>query len=130
VREVGRSAWTFSKKLRYLNDSIFSFTDLPIRVLTAIGMVGLTLSILFGATVLVARIAGLIQVPGYAATVILVAFFGTLNCLGIGILGGYLWRTFENTKNRPNYIIASHDTHSGQAADATSGDTSPRSLVE
>lgn len=118
AREVGRSAWTFKKKLRYLSDSIYSFTDLPIRLLTLVGMVGLTLSIMFGFTVLVARLSGLIQVPGYAATVVLVSFFGTLNCLGLGILGGYLWRTFENTKGRPNYVIAAHDTFSRQIADA------------
>ncbi len=117
AREVGRSAWTFKKKLRYLSDSIYSFTDLPIRILTSVGMIGLSLSVLFGITVLVARLSGLIQVPGYAATVVLVAFFGTLNCLGLGILGGYLWRTFENTKRRPNFVIASHEIFGRQIAD-------------
>jgi glycosyltransferase involved in cell wall biosynthesis len=125
AREVGRSAWTFKKKLRYLSDSIYSFTDLPIRILTSVGMIGLLLSILFGITVLVARLSGLIQVPGYAATVVLVAFFGTLNCLGLGILGGYLWRTFENTKRRPNFVIASHDIFSRQVVDAGQGEHDP-----
>jgi len=115
LREVGKSSWTFEKKLRYLSDSIFSFTDLPIRVLTAIGTVGLTLSVLFGIAVLIAKMSGAIPVPGYAATVVLISFFGTLNCLGIGILGGYLWRTFENTKIRPNFVVASHDVFQGAA---------------
>jgi glycosyltransferase involved in cell wall biosynthesis len=119
VREVGRSAWTFKKKLRYLSDSIFSFTDLPIRLLTAIGTVGLTLSVLFGIAVAIAKMSGMIPVPGYAATVVLISFFGTLNCLGIGILGGYLWRTFENTKTRPNFVLASHDVFSGSVAQRT-----------
>ncbi len=122
AREVGRSAWTFKKKLRYLSDSIYSFTDLPIRILTSVGMIGLSLSILFGITVLVARLSGLIQVPGYAATVVLVSFFGTLNCLGLGILGGYLWRTFENTKRRPNFVIASRDTFGTRVTDAGQGE--------
>ncbi len=121
-RQVGRSAWTFSKKLRYLTDSIFSFTDLPIRLLTSIGIIGLVLSVLFGIAVLVTKLSGMIAVPGYAATVVLIAFFGTLNCLGIGILGGYLWRTFENTKSRPNFILAAHDVYSGNSGTSASAE--------
>ncbi|MFZ5890627.1 MAG: glycosyltransferase family 2 protein [Myxococcota bacterium] len=111
AREVGTSAWTFTKKLRYLSDSIYGFTDLPIRLLTTVGTVGLILSVLFGIGVAIAKLSGRIAVPGYSATVVLISFFGTLNCLGIGVLGGYLWRTFENTKGRPNYIVASHNEY-------------------
>lgn len=107
AREIGKSAWTFKKKLRYLNDSIFSFTDLPIRVLTAIGASGLLVTAAFGSLVVLARLSGLIEVPGYAATVLLVMFFGTLNCFGLGVVGGYVWRGFENSKARPNFIVAS-----------------------
>jgi hypothetical protein len=47
----------------------------------------------------------LITVPGYAATVIVVAFFGGLNSLGLSTVGAYVWRSFENTKGRPNAVI-------------------------
>ena len=53
-------------------------------------------------------------VPGYAATVLTVMFFGGLNSLGIGILGEYLWRTFENTKGRPSYVVLSRAEFSGR----------------
>ena len=56
-----------------------------------------------------ARLGGGIQVPGYTATVLVVMFFGGLNSLGIGLLGEYLWRTFENTKRRPGYLVARAD---------------------
>lgn len=110
LREVGRSAWTFSKKLRYMTDSVYGFTDLPVRLLTRIGLVGVIGSIVFGAIVAIARLGGAIAIPGYAATIIMVTFFGALNCLGLGIIGNYVWRTFENTKDRPNAIIASRQT--------------------
>lgn len=110
LREVGRSAWTFSKKLRYMTDSVYGFTDLPVRLLTRIGLVGVAGSIVFGAIVAIARLGGAIAIPGYAATIIMVTFFGALNCLGLGIIGNYVWRTFENTKERPNAIIAAHVT--------------------
>ena len=40
-------------------------------------------------------------VPGYAATILVVLFFGAFNALGLGIIGSYVWRAFENTKRRP-----------------------------
>jgi hypothetical protein len=72
----------------------------------SLGLLGLSLSALFAVVVAVAKLEGSIPVPGYAATVLVVTFFGALNCFGLGIIGGYVWRTFENTKGRPNYIVA------------------------
>jgi nicotinamide riboside transporter PnuC len=57
--------------------------------------------------VLVARLSGLIAVPGYAAIVLTIAFFAGLNMLGLGIIGAYVWRAFENTKSRPDSVIMS-----------------------
>lgn len=108
-REIGKSAWTFQKKLRYMLDSIYSFTDLPVRILTRIGVVGLFASLLLALIVVFAKLSGTIPVPGYAATMLVVTFFGALNCFGLGVIGNYVWRSFENTKFRPNFIVASHD---------------------
>lgn len=105
-RELGSSAWTFSKKLRYLSNSVFGFTDLPIRALTMIGVLGLFASTLLAMLTLYAKLSGAIEIPGYAATVLIVTFFGGLNCLGLGVVGNYVWRGFENTKNRPPYVVA------------------------
>jgi polyisoprenyl-phosphate glycosyltransferase len=107
LRTVGVSAWTFSKKLRYLTDSVFSFSDLPIRLLTRVGVLGLITTLVFSSAVAIAKISGAIPVPGYAALAIAISFFGALNCLGLGVIGNYVWRTFENTKARPNFIVAS-----------------------
>jgi glycosyltransferase involved in cell wall biosynthesis len=116
-RHSGRSGWTFRKKLAYLMDSVFSFSDLPIKFLLRTGALGLALSLAFAAVVLTARLTGGIDVPGYAATVLTITFFGALNCFGLGVIGGYVWRTFENTKGRPTYIVASAERF-GPAADA------------
>lgn len=105
-RPYGKSAWGLRRKLRYLADSVFSFSDLPIRLLFGVGMVGLAVSVLLGVAVLVARLAGSIDVPGYAATLLVIVFFGALNMVGLGILGAYTWRAFENTKRRPGFVIA------------------------
>lgn len=106
-RPYGKSAWSWRRKLRYLADSVFSFTDLPIRLAFGAGLLGLAVSVVLGIAVLVAKFAGGIDVPGYAATMLVIVFFGALNMIGLGILGSYTWRAFENTKRRPGFVIAS-----------------------
>lgn len=100
-REHGKSAWTFKKKMSYLMDSIFSFTDLPIRLLTRVGAVGATLAALMGIIVIIAKLHGAIEVPGYAMIMLAITFLGCANLMGLGIVGSYAWRTYENTKQRP-----------------------------
>jgi hypothetical protein len=107
ARQHGRSAWTLARKLRYLVDSVFAFSDLPVRLLVGLGGAGLLFSLFFGLIVFIARISGLIPVPGYAATVLVISFFAGLNSLGLGIIGSYVWRAFENTKRRPQAVVMS-----------------------
>lgn len=105
TREHGVSAWTLRKKARYLSDSIFSFTDLPIRLLLAVGVGGMLISLLLAVAVAVARLSGAIEVSGYAATITVITFFAALNLAGLGIIGAYVWRCFENTKRRPGAVV-------------------------
>lgn len=103
----GKSAWTFKKKFTYFKDSIFSFTDLPIRLLTQFGALGIFLSTVMAFGVLVGKLTGLVSVPGYSATILTIIFFGALNLFGLGIIGTYAWRTYENTKRRPSALVMS-----------------------
>ena len=106
-RRHGRSAWTWARKIAYLTDSLFSFSDLPIRALTWAGIAGLVLSTLLAIVVVAARMSGEIPIPGYAATVLTIVFFASLNSFGLGIIGGYTWRAYENVKGRPSSIVMS-----------------------
>src|SRR6185503_7795948 len=65
-RTDGRSAWTLAKKLRYGFDSLFSFTDVPIRLLLFLGLGGTLTAVIFAVMLLSASLAGRISVPGYA----------------------------------------------------------------
>jgi len=109
-RPYGSSAWTFRRKLKYLSDSVFAFSDLPVRLLFFTGLAGLLLAIALGLLVLIARIVGLIDAPGYSATVLIILFFGALNTFGLGVVGAYAWRAYENTKQRPGYVVLSTET--------------------
>jgi glycosyltransferase involved in cell wall biosynthesis len=101
ARAHGVSAWTFRKKVNYLMDSVFAFTDLPIRMLIRVGALGSAAAAIFGVVVIAARLMGIITVPGYAMTAMLIVFFSALNLLSLGIVGSYAWRAYENTKARP-----------------------------
>jgi glycosyltransferase involved in cell wall biosynthesis len=105
-RATGRSRWTLRRRVTYVADSVFSFTDLPVRLLIWVGVVGMVLSTIAALIVLVVRLVGEVPVPGYAATVLMVLFFGGLNALGLGVVGSYAWRAYENTKRRPNAVVS------------------------
>lgn len=106
TRKEGKSGWTFRKKFDYMLDSIFAFTDYPIRLLIMIGASGCTFSVILAGVVFAAQLLGHITVPGYAATMLAILFFSMLNVLGIGLVGMYAWRTYENSKRRPLAVVA------------------------
>jgi glycosyltransferase involved in cell wall biosynthesis len=105
AREHGSSAWGFRRKVRYLLDSVFSFSDWPIRMFVLTGAAGLIAALALGITILLARVTDVIAVPGYAATMVAILFFAGINLLGLGVIGSYVWRTYENTKARPLAVV-------------------------
>ena len=115
-REFGKSAWTLRKKLRYLSDSVFAFTDLPVRMLTGLGVAGIAITLLLGVITIVAKFTGAVIVPGYAGTMLTILFFGALNSLGLGIVGTYAWHAFENTKSRPLAVIQTSEIFNSEGS--------------
>jgi glycosyltransferase involved in cell wall biosynthesis len=111
ARTAGKSAWTLRKRLRYAINSIFNFTDLPVRILLFTGSLAVILALGLGITVLLSRLLGKIAVPGYAALILTVVFFGGVTSLGLGIVGQYIWITLQNVRNRPLFIVRSIDCH-------------------
>jgi len=107
ARQHGESAWTWRKKLSYLADSVFAFTDLPIRALLLAGSAGVLVASVVGLLAVFGRLMGWIVVPGYAMTMVAILFFGALNLLSLGIVGSYAWRAYENTKQRPQALMLS-----------------------
>ena len=110
-RLEGKSAWTLGKKLRYALDSIFNFTDLPIRILLYSGAVALLLAIVVSALVVFAKLRGDIPVPGYTPIVLAHHVLRRADSLGFGIVGQYLWLGLQIGRRRPNYIVRSAEEH-------------------
>lgn len=105
ARAHGESAWTWRKKVSYLADSVFAFTDLPIRGLLLAGSVGVLAATALGLLAVIGRLMGWIAVSGYTMTMVVILFFGALNLLSLGVVGSYAWRAYENTKQRPQALV-------------------------
>jgi polyisoprenyl-phosphate glycosyltransferase len=108
-RPVGRSAWGFRRKVRYLLDSIFSFTDLPITAIIAVGAIGVLVSTIWATIVLAAWAAGQIDVAGYTPLMLALLFLTSAVLIALGLVGSYVWRTYENSKRRPDAIPMTHE---------------------
>lgn len=107
ARQEGRTGWTVGRKLRYALDSVFSFTDLPIRILLSLGAIGTLAALAAGIVVLVAWALGRVPVLGYTPLMLVITFFGGLTALGLGMIGQYLWLALQNSRQRPNFIVRS-----------------------
>ena len=105
AREVGMSRWTFKKKIRLVADTLFSFSTLPITVVSGIGTFSCIGAVLWALIVFVCKLLGTINVSGWTTLFLFNLFSFGIIMLTLGILGGYLWRTFDASRNRPPYII-------------------------
>jgi glycosyltransferase involved in cell wall biosynthesis len=115
-REHGTSGWTVRKKLRYMNDSIFSFTDLPITVLITAGLLGVLASLVAGVAVFAAWATGNVEVEGYTPMMLMLFLLCSSILLALGIVGSYVWRTYENSKRRPGAVPMQHEHFPGSPA--------------
>ena len=104
-REIGTSKWTLKKKVRLVTDTLFSFSTLPISLVTGIGTASFIGALVWGIVVLIFKLMGLIQVSGWTTLFIFNLFSLGIIMVTLGILGGYLWRTFDASRNRPTYIV-------------------------
>lgn len=105
AREIGESKWTLKKKIRLVMDTLFSFSSLPITAVLAVGVGSMVVAIIWAVIVLVSKLCGAIAVSGWTSLFIFNLFSFGVTMMTLGILGEYLWRTFDACRNRPPYII-------------------------
>ena len=104
-REIGKSRWTFGKKIKYLIDGVLSYSYFPIRMMSIIG--GLTAFMGFGYALVIVISWFIADVPfkGWAPIMIAILILSGIQMLMIGIVGEYLWRTLDQVRGRQCYII-------------------------
>ncbi|MES2287023.1 MAG: glycosyltransferase family 2 protein [Bacteroidota bacterium] len=104
-REIGKSRWTMKKKIQLFIDSFVSFSYAPLRFITISGILLGSVSFIYALYVLYAKLSGHVDVEGWTTMMMVFLLVSSFQMLAIGIIGEYLWRNFEATRNRPAYVI-------------------------
>jgi len=105
ARQGGASGWTYWKLWNFALDGITSFSRVPLQVLSGGGLLIAGVALLYGAWMVLRTLLFGIDLPGYASLMTAVLLLGGLQLLGLGVLGEYLGRVFEEVKRRPLYLV-------------------------
>ena len=103
-RAAGVSKWNFAKLLNYAIDGIIGYSTKPLRFATFLGGISAVAAFIYLIIVILEKLITGIDIPGYATIIVLILFLGSIQLFCIGIIGEYVGRTFEQSKNRPIYI--------------------------
>lgn len=108
-RHAGVTKYPLRKMLKFAIDGITAFSDIPLRFASWLGFAASTVAFLYALAIIVARLFHF-HTPeytrGWASTVVIVLFLGGVQLIGIGILGEYIGRIYDEVKGRPLYLIA------------------------
>jgi glycosyltransferase involved in cell wall biosynthesis len=105
ARIEGESGYTFKKLMKIALDGIFSFSSVPIRVITILGFIGLAFAIVYSIMVIYGYLAHGIEAKGFATLAIIISFFSSLSLICLGIIGEYVVRIYDEVRDRPYVII-------------------------
>ena len=103
-RAAGTTKWSFGKLFNYAIDGIIGYSTTPLRIATILGMFTAISALIYLVIVILQKLITGIDIPGYATIIVLILFLGSMQLFCIGIIGEYVGRTFEQSKNRPIYI--------------------------
>ena len=115
-REIGRSRWTLSKKLKYFVDGFVTYTVAPIRFISLVGLVVSLLSFAYASVIFVGKLGWGIPIQGWAPIMISILMLSGVQLVMLGVIGEYLWRSYYETRRLPNYVV---ETTLGTGASAS-----------
>lgn len=104
ARVAGTTKWNFVKLLNYAIEGIIGFSTRPLRYSIYFGSLTAIAAVLYLVWVVIEKLCFGIDIPGYATIIVLILLLGSMQLFCIGIIGEYVGRTFEQTKDRPIYI--------------------------
>jgi glycosyltransferase involved in cell wall biosynthesis len=105
ARMSGRSKWTLRKKLKLAIDSFVSFSYFPLRLASACGMIFALSGFLYAGVTAIRAVTMGSPVQGWASLMCVLLIVSGVQLIMLGIVGEYLWRTFDEARGRPRYII-------------------------
>jgi dolichol-phosphate mannosyltransferase len=121
ARFSGDSKYPVSKMLRFAIDGITSFSDIPLRFASYFGFIVSGVAFVVAISEILIRIFTGYNLPGYTSLIFAILFLGGVQLIGIGILGEYIGRIYEEIKGRPLYVIAGVERAEPTVTSAPSG---------
>ena len=103
-RFSGRSKWSLGKKIKLTLDSLLAFSDIPIRYMSVIGFFIAIVGFFYAIYVVWCHFHGS-PLEGWSSLIVAVLVIGGIQMIMLGVLGEYLWRTFDESRKRPRFII-------------------------
>jgi dolichol-phosphate mannosyltransferase len=104
-RTKGKSRWTVAKKIKLFIDTFVAFSFFPIRILSVLGFLVAIGSFAYGAFVLFYWLTFGIEVKGWVPIIVVLSFTSGIQMSMLGVLGEYLWRTLDEVRRRPHFVI-------------------------
>ncbi len=104
-RTIGRSQYSFGKKLKNFLDAVLDASYLPIRFISLLGLITAGLGLVYSATIIFAWLRGETPFSGWAPIMIAILLVGGLIMVMLGVIGEYVWRINEEVRKRPNYVV-------------------------
>jgi glycosyltransferase involved in cell wall biosynthesis len=107
AREIGESGYSLKKLLKIAKDGVFSFSNVPLKLITISGQIGLLAALSYTSYIIYLNLVNNIPVKGFSTITILISFFSSLILICLGIIGEYIIRIYDEVRNRPHAIISS-----------------------
>ncbi len=104
-RTVGKSRWTFSKKVKSFIDSFVAFSFFPIRMISITGVCLGLAALIYISVIFYYKFINRIPVEGWSSLMIVILAVSSFQMIALGIMGEYLWRTLDASRKRPNFIV-------------------------
>ena len=104
-RAAGGTTWSTWRLWNFALDGITGFSTVPLRIWTYVGVVIASLCLAFSGFVIVLRLAGGVDISGYASLIVAVLFVGSIQLISLGLVGEYLSRTMAESKRRPIFVV-------------------------
>lgn len=104
-RFAGTSKYPLSKMLSFALNGITSFSIMPLRIMSLVGVILFLLSILYGFYALYMKIFTQQSISGWTSTILVLLFFGGMQFIGLGIIGEYIGKIYTEVKHRPRYFV-------------------------
>jgi dolichol-phosphate mannosyltransferase len=100
-------------------DSFVAFSFFPVRLISLLGLSLGLIALIYAGVVLVGKYLGLIPIDGWSSMMVILLLVSSFQMIGIGILGEYIWRTLDASRNRPNFIVAEKHLPTPESLDKT-----------